>query len=290
VTGVIARVFMSGNATAFGAAMLGNTTAYITRFDGVVDRLSISGQNSLGTIPVGTLPTSIAINTAGTRAFVGNQDGPSLSTIDLSTNTVINTLTLTRSVMSVGVIPGDSLLLLGIDNGVLYIKRLPALTLIDSIILPSFGLGIAFRGDTTAFVSSPNSGTVTEINLKTHTVTRTINTGGVPQGVLVSPSGTELYLANEIGQFQVWNLTTGTLAGSVNLPGGGGFGIARNPANGLIYVSTSYIGARVLVIDPVARTLVRSILTGGTARRIAFTANGTVGVVANEGGWVDFIK
>jgi hypothetical protein len=34
----------------------------------------------------------------------------------------------------------------------------------------------------------------------------------------------------------------------------------------------------------------REIVTGGIPRRIAFTADGSVGIVTNEGGWIDFIR
>lgn len=59
---------------------------------------------------------------------------------------------------------------------------------------------------------------------------------------------------------------------------------------GLLYVSTSYYGSRVHVVDPATRTVVRIIDTGGVPRRIAFMSSGEVGIVANEGGWVDFIN
>jgi hypothetical protein len=42
------------------------------------------------------------------------------------------------------------------------------------------------------------------------------------------------------------------------------------------------------VFDPVTRTQVDSFYVGGTVRRIGFNPAGTVAVVANEGGWVDF--
>jgi hypothetical protein len=44
------------------------------------------------------------------------------------------------------------------------------------------------------------------------------------------------------------------------------------------------------VIDPAARRLVRVIHTGGTPRRIGFLPGGNLGIVANEFGWVDFIR
>jgi DNA-binding beta-propeller fold protein YncE len=108
---------------------------------------------------------------------------------------------------------------------------------------------------------------------------------------VVAPGGATLYYADEAAScLQILDLASGTRSGFVPLPPAGGFGVARNPANGLLYVSTSYYGARVLVVDPVARQVVKTIVTGGVPRRISFTANGSVGIVANEGGWVDYIQ
>ncbi|HEY2806930.1 MAG TPA: hypothetical protein VGI92_13815, partial [Gemmatimonadales bacterium] len=100
--------------------------------------------------------------------------------------------------------------------------------------------------------------------------------------------GTKLWLANEIGEFQVWDLATHSKVNTIKLPGGGGFSMAQNPANGQLYIGTSYYGRGVVVIDPQTYSL-RNIATGGTVRRIGFLSSGTVGIVANEGGWVDFI-
>ena len=64
------------------------------------------------------------------------------------------------------------------------------------------------------------------------------------------------------------------------------FDPAMDPTTGLFYVRTSHYGTRVHDIN---RSRVRCLMTGGTPRRIAFTAAGD-GIVTNEGGWVDLIK
>ncbi len=220
---------------------------------------------------------------------MGNQGSSSVSVISTSTNAVTGTIPITGTVLTVLVTPGDSLLLVASDAGRLYIVRLSTSAVVDSVPVP-IANALVMRGDTTVFASEQFTGGVAEINLRTRTVVRTLNAGGVPQGVLVASNGTTLYLANEIGQLQIWNLTTGTMSGHVNLPGGGGFALAQDPTTGLLYVSTSYYGSRVHVIDPATQRIVRVIMTGGTPRRIAFAPDGSVGIVANEGGWIDYIK
>jgi hypothetical protein len=55
----------------------------------------------------------------------------------------------------------------------------------------------------------------------------------------------------------------------------------------LTVVSIALLGA---ACGSVTRSLVRVIRTGGAPRRIASTPAGNLGIVANEGGWVDFIR
>jgi YVTN family beta-propeller protein len=288
ITALIARLTVTG--TPFGAAVSSDGVSIVTQaYANTVARLDLPTPAVTATVSVGSLPSSVAFNSAGDRAYVGNQEGASVSVVNVGTNSVIETFPTNGSVTALAVGPADKLLFVATDASRVYVVRLPILTLIDSLPLPAFSNALAIR-DTLLFASSPFAGRVSTINLRTRQVATTLHVGGVPQGLVVARGGRELYVANETGTLQIWNLAANALTASVPLPGGGGFGLARNPANGLLYVSTSYYGSRVHVIDPVARRVVRVILTGGVPRRIGFTPSGSVGIVANESGWVDFIK
>ena len=291
VTALLARVNIGSSAVPFAVGRFSATRAYVTlEGDSAVQLLDLATPGTVGsTIAVGQLPTSLAINNAGTRAYVGNQGSSSVTVINTGDGTVAGSIPINGTVLDVLVSPGDSLLFVGTDAGQLYVVRLATSTVTDSLPV-SVTNTMVMRGDTSLFANEVFLGTVKEINLRTRQVVQTLPVGGRPQAMLLSSGGTTLYLANEIGQLQFWDLTTGSLSSYIGLPGGGGYGMARSPANGLLYVSTSYIGSRVLVIDPTAHQVVRTIGTGGTPRRIAFTPDGSVGIVANEAGWVDYIK
>jgi YVTN family beta-propeller protein len=289
VTALVARVAVDGAPFALG--IFSATGGIVAQKDAsTVQQLDLTNHQTVGSpLTVGTTPTSVAINGAGTRAYIGNQSSANVSVVNTATGAVVSTITLNGSILTVHVVPGDSLLLVGTDVGQLYLVRLATSAKADSFPV-YYTNAIAMRGDTTVFANNFSNGTIAEINLRTRLVVRTLTVGGVPQGMIVSPDGQTLYLANETGSVQFWDLTTGTLATSVSLPGYGGYGLGRDPATGLLYVSTSYIGSRVHVIDPATHQIVRRIMVGGTPRRFAFTADGSVGIVANEGGWVDVIK
>jgi YVTN family beta-propeller protein len=288
ITGVVARVTVSASRL-FAAAVSAAGVAYVTLpdLDGVV-RLDLPTPAVTGTFTVGFRPSSVTFNNVGDRAYFGNQDAASVSVVNVAANTVIATPAFHGSVLGVAVAAGDTLLFVATDAHEIYFVRLPSLTVTDSVAVSGYSNAMVVRG-TLLYASSPTAGLVSEIDIGTHQVVRTFFVGGTPQGLAIPPTGNDLYIANETGILQIWNLTTNALTGQVPLEGGGGFGIARNPANGLLFVSTSYYGSRVHVIDPGTRSVVRVIRTGGVPRRIAFTASGSVGIVANEGGWVDFI-
>jgi len=86
----------------------------------------------------------------------------------------------------------------------------------------------------------------------------------------------------------VWSLTTNTLTAAVPL-GGSPFDLKLTPDDAQIYVGVRTSG-QVQVFDRVTQALVTTIATGGAPRRIAFDRRGRTAVIANEAGWVDFVK
>ncbi len=80
------------------------------------------------------------------------------------------------------------------------------------------------------------AGTAVEVNTVTRTIIRTYMTNGSPMGLGLSPAGTELYVSNESGYLQVWNISSGLQVKSVPLAGPGfGLGVTTNE---LIVVET----------------------------------------------------
>jgi YVTN family beta-propeller protein len=148
--------------------------------------------------------------------------------------------------------------------------------------------GLAFAPDARSlYVSNAFGGSVSEIEVATGIVARTLAVGGTPQGLAVAADGSELYVANESGAMQVVDLSSATVVDSV--PGAsGGFGLALRPDGAALYMTVPSDGT-VVVVDPATRTVASVAYPGGSPRRVAFNATGTVAVVANAAGWVDFL-
>jgi YVTN family beta-propeller protein len=285
---IVARTRLPGRPQ--GAAIFANI-AYVTQLDlARVSRANLPSHAFTANVTVGSIPTGIMFNATGSRAYVTNQYSATVSVVNAATNTVVDTIAVGNRPFEVLVAPGDSILYVAKIDSV-YGIRLSTKAIIASFPIPDAGNGMAIARDSLLYVSTHTGGTVVEFNLRTRTLGRTFAVGGVPQKMVVSPNGTELYIANESGYVQFWNIDTGLQIGSNLALPSAGYGMALRPSNGLLYVTSAYFGGGyIYVIDPVSRTLVHSSVVGGATRHVVFTADGSIGIVANEGGWVDFLK
>ena len=276
---------------AYAAGISLANVAYVSQSDlALILRWNLVSQTVNDSVTVGSIPTEMAFNSTGTRLYVTNQGSGSISVIDVAANAVIDAIPVGNRPFEVIVEPGDSVLWTGkIDS--LYGIRLATKEIIARFQIGDVGNGVAIADDTLLYVSTHTTGTVVEINLRTRARGRTFNVGGVPQKLVVSPDGSQLYIANESGYIQFWDLASGTQIGSsLTLPAGA-YGLARRASNGLLYATSAYFGGGyIYVIDPGTRTLLHSAVVGGSTRHVVFTADGSIGLVPNENGWVDFIK
>ena len=108
------------------------------------------------TISVGSSPWTVAINPAGTFAYVVNGGGQSVSKINLITDTVVATITVGVPLMAVAINPAG----------------------------------------TFAYVANYASNSISKINLSTDTVAASISVGSNPRSVAINPAGTFAYVVN----------------------------------------------------------------------------------------------
>ena len=277
----------------FGAAVSSDGVAYVTQLDlGQLSRGNLPTQGFGNPVAVGSIPTEVVFNSAGTLAYVTNQLSHNVGVVDVASNTQIDVIPVTGDPFAVVVTPGDSIIYVTTNADSVYGIRLATKAVIVRLPMPATANGFLVRADTLLYISTRAGGTVIEFNLRTRTVGRTFAVGGMPQKMVLSEDGNELYIANQGGYVQFWNLVTGAQIGvNVILPGSAGYAIARRPNTGQLYVTTAYFGGgKIFIIDPMTRTITRTDSAGGSTRQVAFSADGTVGFVPNEGGWVDFLK
>lgn len=120
----------------------------------------LAGGTTTVSIPVGAHPAGIALNPAGTRAYVANQVGNTVSVIDTTANP--------KAVIS---------------------------TISDASFSSPYGVAVSADG-ARVYVTNSNSTTVSVINAASNVVINTITVGNFPKGISFNPLGTRAYVAN----------------------------------------------------------------------------------------------
>jgi DNA-binding beta-propeller fold protein YncE len=133
-----------------------------------------------------------------------------------------------------------------------------------------------------------NFGQIAYIDTRTFAETKRITNAGVLQDVVLSPDGTQFYLANESQSgIDVRSVATGSFIEAIPVPGGT-FGLAVTPDGAQLWATGPGAGV-VWAIDLSSREVVHTIPVN-MPRRVAFGRLGSVAVVSDEFGWVYFIR
>ena len=279
----------------FGVAISPAGVTYVSRLDAArLQRFDLPSTQLGASVTVENGPVGVIFSPDGNTAYVANQSSNSLGFVDVATNTQVATTAMAGSPLGLAVSADGSVVYVGNGSGSVQVVNASTRAVVATIGLSGAINAIARHpSQPLIYASSFNSGAVWEINTTTNTVSRTFNTGGMPQGLVVAPDGSELYIANESGALLVWNLTTGALGTSIS-GASSGFGIAMTPDGSQLYVTRpGFVGSGgvVYVVNRVARTVADTIpFPGGSPRRVAINPAGTLVVVADEAGSVHFIQ
>ena len=286
---VVASPAVSGSP--FGAAATASGIVYVIRHsDNAATRFDLPATTAGATIALDGNPPSVAFDSAGATAYVSTLDGQVVQVITVSTNTVVDSIAVAFSPDIVRVSPDDKSLFVTTTNDTVYVINRTTKAVTGKFLAGGVANGIAFNptNDSLAYVGTQGA-VVNEINYKRGTLGRTFTLGGTTQGVVVSQDGSKLYVANEgTNRIDAINLSNGASAGFAVTSGGGAFDLQLSPDGTQLWASLSGSG-RVDLYDRATLTLLRTVKTGGTPRRIAVTPFSTLVLVANEAGWVDFI-
>ena len=246
------------------------------------------------TITVGSNPQGVAINPAGTYAYVTNAGDDTVSKINLANDTTAATITI--SAPSVNDVPQDIAInpagtFAYVTNyyGTVSKINLATDTVVTTITVGANPRGIAINpAGTFAYVANGGiwpaySGTVSKINLATDAVT-TITVGTEATDVAINPAGTFAYVTNASYQMSfgtVSKINLATDAVSTITVGANPRGIAINPAGTFAYVAESVAVSK---INLATETVVASIVKpASNSFDVAINPSGTFAYVTNHG-------
>jgi len=232
-------------------------------------------------INVGLNPNSVAINPAGTFAYVTNQNSGNVSKIDLATDTVVKTINVGTTPMGVAINPAGTFGYV-VNYGLSTVSKINLAT--DAVTTPitvgSGPQGLAINpAGTFAYVPNRFSGTVSKINLATN-VSSPITVGLNPVRVAINPAGTFAYVTNS-GSSTVSKIDLATDAVTTTITvGTNPDGVAINPAGTLAYVTNSGSGT-VSKIDLATDVVVAAFKTESSPTSVAFNPAGTFAYVTH---------
>jgi len=253
-------------------------TTFLTRYAAVSRRPLASLY-----VPLGV--SSLSLDTAGDRAYVVGPSG----VYGISTATGVATDTIHTGVQpaAVGVAPDDKTiwvsevgdLLVAFNRGTHHLDQALTLTTISRF-------AASPPGDTLLYGAI--GGSVVEINCRELSLGRVFAVGGAVVDLAVSADGGTLFAADASRrQVEVWNLVTGTALDSVPLAASpGGLGLA--PDGGELWVTLPTLG-EVARFNPATLTSLGTLTTHGKPQGVGIGPAGTVGIVANDSGWVDVV-
>ena len=272
------------------AQAAGSPFIYAANLSGSVEAIDPTSGAVAATIPVGSEPTDVVLNPAGTRAYVTNFGSDTISVIDTSSNIVTATISL-GSFQPYGIAVNH-------DGTMAYVSTVGAIIAIDTstntvtatIPVPGANAGIALNQAGTVAYVADGEASLTVVDLTTGTVTATIPIGNnfSPFNMAVSPDGAKVYMVSDnAGGCIVSVIDTSTDKVTATIPvGASALNIAINPAGTLVYVTNENFGQNngsVSVIDPSTNTVTATITGGLAPIGVAFAADGALAYVGNRG-------
>src|SRR5438128_216192 len=246
--GVYDRIGVTGRP--FGIDVTTSGVVLVTRADfGSLGRIELPQLALDDSITVGLQPTGLNVAPGGTTAYVTNQFSQNVGVVDVATRSQTATIP----------VHGDPFVVLVSANGTrvyatsgntdsVFVIDPASKAVIAAIAVPAAPNGLALHPtNPLLYVSASFGAAVVEVNTATNTVRRTFSLpGSAPQGLVISPDGTQLYVADEAGRLLALNVASGAVAWSTVLPAGG-FGVALAPDGASLYVTLPAAGKVVVV-------------------------------------------
>ncbi len=268
-----------------------DSTAYVTNSsDNTLSVVDLASGSVTATIPVGSFPNAVALNTTGTTAYVANFKGNSLSIVNLTTDAA--------QTVPVGSHP-DGVIQVG---SLVYVANLTSGTI--SVVDPSTAsvtgtITLPGTSPEPSEMASSSDGHTLYVNDVRYSRTDVVDlvpgppaaeSTGLTVGTYpayIAVHGTTGYVANATaqgatpGSVSVLNLATKTVTATISV-GAHPYGIAAVPSLSEVLVANSGDN-NMNVIDTTNNTVLATATLGTTPDAVAVTPNQRTAIISNEG-------
>jgi large repetitive protein len=268
----------------FAVAVSSTGVVFVGRQDApFVQVASLPGLTFADSVRVGSDPTDIAFNSAGSVAYVTNQASSNLGVINVVAKTSTDSIAIPGSPYRVVVAPANTIVYVSSSNDSVYAVSTSSKSIIGrwGFNGPVNGLAVSTSG--ASLYVTTMAGQLGRITTASGAVD-TVPIGGTLQDIAVV--GSELFIAVETGVIQVRDAAT--LGAIATVPVSGAFGLKASP-DGLRLYATMPGAGRLAIVDPAARSVLSTLFLGGLPRRIAFSPDGATALIGNEANVVEVI-
>ncbi|HEY8903659.1 MAG TPA: beta-propeller fold lactonase family protein [Chthoniobacterales bacterium] len=273
-----ARATLSGLFVVCPNATANTASLYTTNSDGTL--------TNQATVTVGSFPFYATVSTGGAFAYTSNRDSNTISVIDLSSFSVVQTASTGNSPFGLVLSPDGTRLYVAnhFANTIsVFSVSTGQLTPTATISVGESPRGIAIAPDgARLYVVNQGGNTVSVVDTSTNTVTSTITVGIQPLSVAVSPSGTRAYVTNFTDNtVSVVDTSTNTVIATV-ATGSGPDGVTVSP-NGAYYYTANRSSGTVSQFNTSDNSPIASAISSGTSTNgIAISPDGTALYSSNQ--------
>jgi len=240
----------------------------------------------IGFLAVISLILIISLQTAQAApfAYITHYQDSTVSVIDISTNTLVTTISVGTNPYGVAVSPsGKRVYVVNRNGGSVSVIDTDTNTVIATVTVGSSPFGVAVNATgTRVYVANRDSDNISVIDAATNTVIATVSAGPHPFAVAINPEGTRLYVSNFWSDYvTVIDTNTNTILATVTV-GSDPVGIIVNPQGTRVYVANLTTN-NLSIIDTGTNSVILTVTVGSSPLGIAVRPGGDRVYVANEG-------
>ena len=284
---IAGALFLSGMALLAIPAQA-QTFAYVTSSSGFVSKIDTASNTVVATIPVGNLPTGLAVTPDGTRVYVANDYDDTVSVIDTAKDIVVATIQAGHTPQFIAITPdGTRAYVTDVSSSVSVIDT-ASNTVVATIPDGDFSWGIAITPDgTRAYVTNTRSNTMSVIDTASNAVIATIPVGDFSYGVAITPDGSRAYVTHFLSNLvSVIDTASNTLVDTITVRDRP-IGVAITPDGTRAYVTSGSFNTSGVV--SVIKTATNAVFAtvhlgfGASPAGVAITPDGTRAYLTNAG-------
>lgn len=242
---LVQTVYAGGLAASGVAVDPATDTVYLTANTNTTDFVAVMDGNTgvvSTTIPVGSTPMSLLMDSTSHRLFVSNYDSAKVSVIDTDSKTVIGEVVVGSKPSHMALNHNtNSLYVSNQTSNTISVVDMTSFAVTSTIPLASLPGEIEVDEATnTLYVTQVLTGMISIVDVSSATVTSTIATGAYPSGLVLDLPNDRIFVANNYGAKTVKtiNLTTKAVTQTVTLTQTSLEGLVYEPASNILFVTS----------------------------------------------------